>query len=141
MSLKQSRAFAAFRSSLITDKEHAILHELAPAYNERVAEIRQKVEDDFQIYHNRAKADNFRKSLVYDLELGLQQTLDSVQKDLQERIHERLNTDGAQVITEKIPDRKREGREKEVLTAIFPDGTKARVPHALWIDYKLFDRV
>lgn len=141
MTLKQSKAFAAFRSSLITDKNHAILTELVPAFNAQCEDIRRKLEADFETYHNQAKTDNFRKSLVYDLILGRQKVLDQVQQSLQEEIAHRLNKDGAQLVTESIPDPKKEGREKKVLTALFPDGSKARVPQALWIDYNLFDRV
>lgn len=139
--LKQSKAFAAFRASLITDKNHAILNELVPTFNAQCEDIRRRCEEDFNTYHNQAKTDNFRKSLVYDLVLGRQQVLDSVQEDMQREITERLVKDGASVKEEEIPDPKREDRTKTVLTAFFPDGSKARVPQALWIDYTAFDRV
>lgn len=141
MSLKQSKAFAAFRASLITDKNYAILTELVPAFNAQCEDIRRKLEADLTTYHNQAKTDNFRKSLVYDLVLGRQKVLDQVQQEMQQRINERLKADGATVVEEIVRDPKKEGREKKVLTALFPDGSKARVPQALWIDYNVFDRV
>lgn len=139
--LKQSKAFAAFRASLITDKNHAILNELVPTFNAQCEDIRRRCEEDFNTYHNQAKTDNFRKSLVYDLVLGRQQVLNRVQEDMQREITERLAKDGARLEEEEIPDPKREDRTKMVLAAFFPDGSKARVPQALWIDYKVFDRV
>ena len=65
--MKQSQAFAAFRLSLITDKNHAILNELVPEFNTQCVAIRERVEKDLNTYHNQAKADNFKKSLTYDL--------------------------------------------------------------------------
>lgn len=138
---KQSKAFAVFRASLITDKNHSILNELVPVFNAQCEDIRRKCEEDFNTYHNQAKTDNFRKSLVYDLMLGRQQVLDDVQGDMHREIEERLARDGAKVEKEEIPDPKREGRTKSVLTAFFPDGSKARVPQNLWIDYTVFDHV
>ena len=136
--LKQSKAFAAFRASLITDKNHAILNELVPVFNSQCEDIRRRCEEDFQMYHNQAKTDNFRKSLVYDLVLGRQQTLDEVQNTMQQEIAERLAKDRADVKKEEV---EKDGRIKTVLTAFFPDGSKARVPQSLWIDYTVFDRV
>ena len=139
--LKQSKAFAAFRASLITDKNHSILNELVPVFNSQCEDIRRKCTEDFQTYHNQAKTDNFRKSLVYDLVLGRQQVIDKVQEDMHREITERLAKDGARLEEEEIPHPEKEGRTKTVLTAFFPDGSKARVPQALWIDYMAFDRV
>ena len=132
--MKMSKAFAAFRQSLITDKNHAILQELAPAFNAAVEDIRRQVEDDFNTYHNQAKADNLRKTLTYDLILHRQEVLRSVQSDLRTIIDERLHRDGAQLRRDRVDN-------KVVIVADFPDGSQARVPTGLWVDYSAFDRV
>ena len=132
--MKQSQVFAAFRTSLITDKNHAILNELAPSFNAQAEDIRRRVEKDFNTYQNQAKADNLKKTLVYDLVFGRKQVIDSVQKDIAHAINERLAFDGANLEKSVI-----EG--KTILTAKFPDGSTARVPQNLWIDYSVFHRV
>lgn len=136
--MKASQAFAAFRTSLITDKNHAILNELVPMFNSCCEDIRRKVETDFNTYHNQAKADNLKKSLTYDLVFHRKGVLETVQQSMQRAIDERLAADGAELVEEKIEN---DGRVKHVLTAKFPDGSMARVPQALWVDYSLFDRV
>lgn len=132
--MKQSQAFAAFRTSLITDKNHAILNELVPSFNAQCEDIRRRVDTDFSTYNNRAKADNLGKSLTYDLVLSRKQVIDNVQKDMTERVNDRLAFDGANLRREDIDG-------KSILTAEFPDGSTARVPQKLWIDYGVFDRV
>ena len=80
--MKASQAFAAFRQSLITDKQHAIINELVPEFNSQCEDIRRRVEADFNTYHNQAKADNFKKSLTYDLILHRNTVIDAVQEEL-----------------------------------------------------------
>lgn len=137
--MKMSQAFAAFRTSLITNEQFAIANELVPVFNARCEDIRRKHEEDFQKYKNQAKADNLKKSLTYDLVLHRKQVLDVVQQRMEDQINERLAADKAELIEEEIPQER--GRPKKVLTAKFPDGSMARVPQALWIDYNQFDRV
>ncbi len=139
--MKQSQAFAAFRQSLITDKQHAIINELVPEFNSRCEDIRRKVEVDFDTYKNRAKADNFKKSLTYDLVLHRNEVIRKVQEDLTREVNHRLAEYGARLDTEEVPHPKKEGRMQHVKVAHFPDGSKARVPNGLWIDYAMFDRV
>ena len=137
--MKQSQAFAAFRLSLITDKNHAILNELVPEFNTQCMAIRERVEKDFNTYHNQAKADNFKKSLTYDLIMARDKQIEEVQIELQKSIDERLAWDGASLREDTIPTSN--NRVKTILTAVFPDGSTARVPQKLWIDYSLFERV
>ena len=132
--MKQSQAFAPFRLSLITDKNHAILNELVPVFNSQCEDIRRRVETDFDTYHNQAKSDNLKKSLIYDLVLGRKQMIEHVQQGLTRDINERLAKDGATLVENKIDN-------KSIITAIFPDESSARVPKSLWIDYSVFDRV
>ena len=132
--MKQSQAFAVFRTSLITDKNHAIINELVPVFNSACEDIRRRVETDFSTYHNQAKADNLRKTLIYDLILYRKQVLDGVQKDLHTKVDERLDKDQASLKQETVEN-------KHIVTACFPDGSFARVPSSLWIDFSLFDRV
>ena len=139
--MKYSHAFAAFRTSLITDANHAIKTELVPEFNSRCEDIRRKAETDFETYHNQAKANNLRKSLNYDLILYREQILEEVQKTITDKINERLARDSAELIEETVPDKRVEGRMKNVLTAIFPDKSRSRVPTKLWIDFSMFDRV
>lgn len=136
--MKANQAFAAFRASLITDKNHAIINELVPAFNSCCEDIRRRVETDFNTYHNQAKADNLKKSLIYDLILGRKKTLEIVQQSMQKTIDNRLAADEAK-LEEKIIVK--DGKTKRVLFATFPDGSIARVPYNLYIDYSLFERV
>lgn len=139
--MKQSQAFAAFRQSLITDLQHAVMNELVPSFNAQCENIRRRVEEDKETYHNEAKAINLKKSLTYDLVLYRDQILNTVQEDLKTKVLERLMKDGAEVREEEIPHPKKEGRMKRTIMATFPDKSTARVPSALWIDYSMFDRV
>lgn len=136
--MKASQAFAAFRTSLITDKNHVILTELVPIFNSCCEDIRRKVDEDFNTYHNQAKSDNLRKTLIYDLVLYRKQILDTVQNSMAKAIKERLQKDNATVEEEIIESNE---RPKHVLTAKFPDGSAAKVPQKLWIDYTMFERV
>ena len=138
MEMKQSQAFAAFRTSLITDKNHAILNELVPVFNSQCEDIRRKAEKDFETYKNQALVDNRKKSAIYDLIMYRKQIIDGVQHDLRDKINERLAKDEATLREEEIDDN---GKIKHITTAIFPDGSFARVPASLWIDYSVFDRV
>ena len=139
--MKQSQAFAAFRQSLISNLKHALENELVPEFNSRCEDIRRKSESDFETYHNRAKADNLKKTLTYDLVLHRNAVIDDLQKNLRQQVVERLAGDGAEIREEEVPDPKKEGRMKRITTALFPDQSKARVPNSLWIDYSIFDRV
>ena len=137
--MKQSQAFAAFRLSLITDKNHAIINELVPEFNIQCKSICERVEKDFNTYHNQAKADNFRRFLTYDLIMARDKQIEEVQTSMQKSIDERLAWDGASLRKDEIT--RANGKMKEVLTAVFPDGSTARVPQKLWIDYSLFERI
>lgn len=139
--MKLSQAFAAFRQSLITDKNHAILNELVPSFNAECEDIRRRVEEDFNTYKNQAKADNLKKALTYDLVMRRKQVIEKVQEELQNEVDKRLARDGATIEELEVPDSKREGHVKTILQATFPDESVARVPQALWIDYSAFDRV
>ena len=139
--VKMSQAFAAFRTSLITDHQHSIVNELVPEFNSRCEDIRRRSDADFEKYHNQAKADNLKKTLTYDLLLYQQQILENVQKSVADKINERLARDNAQITREEIPDKRRSGQLKEVVTAYFPDESRARVPSGLWIDFQMFDHV
>src|SRR3990167_4132028 len=99
--MKQSQAFAAFRQSLITDKTHAIMNELVPAFNSRCEDIRRKADADMETYHNEALVKNRVKSAVYDLVLYRKQIIDGVQQDLWSAVNERLAADGARVNEEE----------------------------------------
>src|SRR3990167_3596132 len=119
MEMKQSQAFAAFRTSLITDKNHAILNELVPVFNSQCEDIRRKAEKDFETYKNQALVDNRKKSAIYDLIIYRKQIIDGVQHDLRNKINERLAKDEATLREEEIEDN---GKIKHITTAIFPDG-------------------
>ena len=139
--MKTSQQFAAFRQSLITDLQHAITSELVPEFNARCEDIRRLAAEDFKKFQNQAKADNYKKTLTYDLVQHRKTVLDKVQEDLDKRIHEKLVQLGASLKQEEQPDPKKEGKMRMTTTAIFPDKSSARVPSALWIDYDQFDRV
>ena len=133
--MKQSQAFAAFRQSLISNLSHALENELVPEFNSRCEDIRRRSELDFETYHNRAKSDNLKKTLTYDLVLHRNAVIDDLQKNLRSQVVERLAGDGAEIREEEVPDPKKEGRMRRITTALFPDQSKARVPNSLWIDY------
>ena len=139
--MKQSVAFAAFRQSIITDLNHAVLNDLVPEFNSRCEDIRRRVEEDRLTYHNEAKSSNLRKTLVYDAVLARQQVLDQIQSELQTKIMDRLVADNAEIREEEVPDPKKPNRMKKIITAMFPDKSSARVPSSLWIDFSAFDRV
>lgn len=136
--MKYSQAFAAFRASLITDKNYAIQNELVPVFNSRCEDIRRITDNDFEKYHNQAKSDNLKRTLTYDLIMHRKQVIEKVQEDVAAAIDARLINDKAEIKTEEV---EKDGKVKTITTALFPDGSSARVPQNLWVDYGMFDRV
>lgn len=131
--MKQSHAFAAFRASLITDKQHAVINELVPIFNAECEKIKKQAEDDFQKYHNQAKSDNLKRTLMYDLIMARDETVQQVQVSMKRIIDERLARDGAGLQEVDL------GNGKTKLIAEFPDGSTASIPKQLYINYSLFN--
>jgi very-short-patch-repair endonuclease len=135
--VKKSQAFAALRTQVITELQGEIQGELVPNFNSEIVDIRKKYETT-RSERGEALADHEKRARITDLKVRQQEFIDECNRDLAARMEKRVKEYGGEIVTITTG----EGKEaKSVLEAKFPDGSTARVPKALWIDYNQFDRV
>jgi hypothetical protein len=128
-----SQAFAAFRTELVANLQADIKEELLPKYNSEVEDIRRKAED-IKGTRGEALADHHKRARMMDLRVRQQVFIDELNKEMRAQLEERVSEYKGTIETKMDGD-------KEVMEAKFPDGSVARVPKSLWIDYKQFDRI
>lgn len=131
--MHKSQAFAAFRTSLVADLQNDLTTELLPKFNSEVEDIRRMVQETLE-NKGQALADHYKRARITDLKVRQQDFIDGLNVEMREALVTRVTEYGGSIETKK------EG-EKEVLEAKFPDGSSARVPKSLWIDYNQFDRI
>jgi hypothetical protein len=136
MSIRKSQAFAALRTQIITELQHQVEKELIPHFNAEVEDIR-KEHQRLTSEGNPALADHTKRARIQDLKVRQQDFLGSLNEDLRDRLGKRVTEYGGKVVEKEVG----EGKEsRKVLEAVFDDGSTARMPKALWIDYNVFQR-
>ena len=131
--MHKSQAFAAFRTELVADLQNDIETSLLPTFNSEIEDIRRSTQEVAET-KGQALADHHRRARIMDLKIRQQQFIDELNQEMHEALTKRVKDYGGTI--EAVND-----GEKEVLEAKFPDGSNARVPKSLWINYEKFDRV
>lgn len=149
MAVRSSQAFAAFRQSLVSELSAKVYDELMPQFNAAVEDIRREYESSVQAANEAptevAKnklielAESHKKARILDLAKRKNDFIGSLRIRLKLEIDGRLTEYKAEVVEE---EEKREGSEKTrmVKKAKFPDGSMAKIPQNLYIDYSGFQR-
>lgn len=147
MTIRLSQAFAAFRTATIAELMKNMQDELVPNFNAEVMHIEKKFEED-KAEHGETLAMHFRRSSVLDLKVKQQAFIKELDEELLKAMKKRISLPeyNGKLKTISIPGQpKSEGQKatepKEVLEVEFPDGSSARVPKGLWIDYSVFQRI
>lgn len=147
MTIRLSQAFAAFRTAKIAELMDNLNKELVPNFNAEVIHLEKKYETDVA-EHGETLAMHFKRSGVMDLKVKQQGFIKALDDELLQAMKERilLPEYNGKLKAITIPGQpKGEGKKatepKEVLEVEFPDGSSARVPKGLWIDYSVFQRI
>ena len=143
--IRTSQAFAAFRQAVIEELQSEIQNELIPTFNASVADIDRQYKATTESAAN-APTPNASESLLrvamrnkearlLDLRLRRQQFLNEIQTRLRMEIGNRLNEYGAETFEEVEV---RNDKERVVSKARFPDGSVAKIPGHVFVDWKQF---
>lgn len=130
--MRKSQAIAAFRNAKILELNNQLDNEIVPAFNAEVADIKHEWEEGCKnLSIGEALADHKKRARVSDMLVRRKEFIDSLQTCLKMEMNERIKEYGGE-----IQESEKDG--KKVLLAQFPDGSIARVPKSLWINYDLF---
>lgn len=131
--MHKSQAFAAFRTELVAALQLDLTSELLPKYNSEIEDIRRSTEE-IRGTRGEALADHHKRSRLMDLKVRQQDFIEGLNKEMRDGLEQRVKDYGGAITTSN--DGKR-----DVLEAKFSDGSTARMPKSLWIDYSQFQRV
>lgn len=137
MTIRRSQAFAAMRQVII-DGLLSKVGEYVHVFNAEVEDIRkQHGAEAKDPKFGEAVADHRRQARIKDIVTKRRVFLDSLNAELQEKIEEKIGEYAGEIEEQVV-----EGTDKVIaMIAKFPDGTSAKMPKALWVDYKQFQRV
>lgn len=131
--MHKSQAFAAYRTELVAELQNDIATELLPKFNSEVEDIRRTT-DSTRETKGDALATHHKRARISDLKIRQQSFIDGLNTEMRERLSKRVKEYNGTIETKK-------DGEKEVLEAKFDDGSVARVPKSLWVDYNRFDKL
>ena len=146
--IRTSQAFAAFRQSIIEQLHAEIENSLVPQFNSEVVDIEKDYTSTVAASEEtptpNAKlalvrvAERNREARVLDLKLRRQHFLNEVQSKLRLEMHQRID-EYKGVVSEETEER--DGRKRLVEKVKFPDGSIAKVPAHVYVDFKQFESV
>ena len=135
MTIRKSQAFAAFRHDVIGQLMTQLSNEIIPAFNAESEDIRRTHEEMCKDpKKGEALADHHKRARIQDMVIRRTEFIASLQTSLKDQIMERIGEYEGEI-------KEIEEKGKLIKRAFFPDGSTAKVPQALWIDYKAFQRV
>ncbi len=137
MTIRRSQAFAAMRQVIIDgllEKVNAYVLK----FNAEVEDIRRHHAAESQDpKFGAASADHRKQARIKDIVTKRKVFLDSLNTELQNKMEAKVGEYAGE-----IEEQVEEGTDKVLaIIAKFPDGTQAKMPKALWVDYKQFQRV
>lgn len=136
--MKASQVFAAHRQAVIAELHAIVGTDLLPQFTAEVEDINLEYERNAPA--GDALARHTRHARTMDLVYRRQQFIDKLNKAMQEQLAEMAGKLGGKIETVKEAPRSG-GAVRDVVKALFSDGSKASVPQTLWIDFKQFPRV
>lgn len=141
--VKSSQAFAAHRADVIAGLQAELVDTFAPAYNSELEDIRRQFTESYEYAVSQADtarnklldlADKTRQARVLDLNLRRQKFLDSLQCTMRAVLLDRVEQYGGTIAKEH-----ENGRVVEKVS--FLDGSRAKMPIKIHVDWKLFQRL
>ena len=151
MSVKMSQAFAAYRAVVISEVQQKIALDLSYKFNAEIEDIRKGTEEQLSYVASlRAEgkeaaaasienlAEKSQRARLLDLQMRRSQVLDELNKDMLHKLDQRLSEYGAEVGLVNEPVSPNSEKTHSVKKAQFPDGSQAKVPMQLWVDYSQF---
>lgn|SRR3990167_6418795 len=143
--VKKSRAFAAFRAEVIENLMSEIREELIPNFNAEILQISAEHEE-LKATKGEAWADHRKHSRIMDLKVRQKEFIDGQNAELKALLSKRVADYGGEIVevTREAEDEMNGEKvlvEKRFLEARFPsDGSTAKFPKSLYIDYSAFQR-
>lgn len=135
--MKKSQAFAALRNQIVAELTENINSELIPQFNAEVIQIREVFEKSKP--ESEALAMHRRRAHIADLVVRRDEFIKGLNKDLHEQLTKRVKDYNGEIVEVEIKDENDKPIKK--LEAKFDDGSIARFPKSLWVNFKAFDRV
>ena len=152
MSVRASQAFAAHRQAVLAELQLEIQKTLVPSFNARIRHIEKEYKDMLvKVEEAKAQGENWgpllltqaeadKKAEILDVNKKKNEYIRNMNEGLKLEMMEKVKEYGGEVIEEEeIPQGKT--TLMKVLKAQFPDGSKAKFPKGIFIDYTLFERV
>lgn len=148
MSIRTSQAFAAFRQAVIQELHNELHNELIPQFNAECADIRKAFEETIEFAKTQPDtprnklidlADRRKRARILDLVHRRKKFLESLDLRMKLEINKRLTEYEAEQFEEV--EKHDNGTERPVTKARFPDGSVAKIPNRLHVDFRVFDRV
>lgn len=136
--MRLSQAFATLRVSVIAALTAQITEELLPKFNSEVEDIRRNWES--KRAESEALADHQKRAAIADLIVRRDAFIESLNNEMRIQLGTRAKAPEYGGEIQEVPDDKK-GKGKTVLEVKFKDGSTARMPKSLWVDYKAFARV
>ena len=133
--MRKSQAFASHRHAVILELNKELQEHGIPEFNAEAADIRKIHEEDSKTTDvGEALADHQKRARTNDMLIRRKEYIDGLQTRLKMEMHTRVEEYKGTLIEEE-----KDG--KKIYVAKFPDGSQARVPRGLWVDYKAFQAV
>lgn len=140
--MKLSQAFATLRAEVVAGLQHRIATELLPQFNSEVENIRRNFEAKKP--ESEALAMHYRRAAIADLVVRRDAFISDLNTEMRLALNARVKLPEYDGKIEEVDDKPKDGTKgtpRKVLEVTFKDGTKARMPKSLWVDYKAFARV
>lgn len=132
---KMSIAFAAHREAFTVELQQLLASQLVPEFNAEMEHIRRVHEEEKNNPKiGEALADHRKRAAYEDARVRRETFIQSLQSRLRLELEKKVKDYGGEIKDSED----REGKKLQV--ANFPDGSTARMPRALWINFKLFER-
>jgi hypothetical protein len=149
--IRASQAFAAYRQAVISELNEELVTSFLPQFNAEVFDIQKQFTDtENYITENHASddANNKIKELAekkkhartMDLMFRKNKFLESLTLKMKMEMLNRVNEYGGEQF-EEMEEHAGRTKPRKVLKAKFPDGSVAKIPQQLHIDWSLFQRV
>ena len=132
---RMSVAFAAQREAITVELLQLVDQQELPRFNAAVEDIRRQHEaekGDPKI--GEALADHRKRARYEDQRVKRETFMSTLQSRLRLEMEAKVTEYGGTL--EQSTDKE----NKPLIIAKFPDGSTARMPRGLWVNYKMFDR-
>ena len=144
--IRVSQAFAAFRQAVIEELKSEIQNQLIPTFNAEIADIEAKYKETTEAAAN-AHTPNASEALLrvamrnkearlLGLQLRRQQFLNEIQTRLRMEVGAKLSEYGGETFEEE--ETNSNNKTRVVSKARFPDGSIAKIPGHVFVDWNQF---